>query len=510
MDKPNIIYIQSDQHTFDIMGCAGDDIVETPNLDKLADSGTLITNAYAASPICVPSRMAAITGLNPSESEVWTNDQILDSAIPTYAHSLGANGYDPVQVGRMHFNGFDQFHGFSERLVGDHGRNHMGSPRDPGTHGELLGTAGPKRISLEESGIGQTAYQVHDEIVSSEAVKYIDNLGKKDNNAPISLSIGLMLPHQPFIASKEDYEKYEGKVGMPKNPAKPLEECHPYIQWWRQRTGSEEVSQDEIKRCRIAYYALVDRMDKIIGDIIDSLERNGFMENTMIVYTSDHGEQLGEHGLWWKQTFYEDSVKVPAIISWPGHIPGKQVLNSVINQYDLIATMLDASGSPELPRSNGKSLLKHLQDPVNNKWDNLAFSEYCMDDSSVHDFSGNLSVGKFNNLDVHAKEGGVQNRMVRKDNFKLIYYHGYDVELFDLDNDPDELNDLAGDNNYLDKKNELLDLVLKDWDPEKIHKRMIVLKSEQMIQIDWARNTDPEDTLRWDLDPLKDSTRLDK
>ena len=92
----------------------------------------------------------------------------------------------------------------------------------------------------------------------------------------------------------------------------------------------------------------------------------------------------------------------------------------------------------------------------------------------------------------------------------MIYYHGYDVELFDLDNDPDELNDLAGDNNYLDKKNELLDLVLKDWDPEKIHKRMIVLKSEQMIQIDWARNTDPEDTLRWDLDPVKDSTRLDK
>ena len=133
-----------------------------------------------------------------------------------------------------------------------------------------------------------------------------------------------------------------------------------------------------------------------------------------------------------------------------------------------------------------------------------------MDDSSVHDFSGNLSVGKFNNLDVHAKEGGVQNRMVRKDNYKLIYYHGYEVELFDLENDPDELNDLSSDNNYLDKKNELLDLVLKNWDPEKIHKRMIVLKGEQKIQQDWAQNTDPEDTLRWDLDPLKDSTRLDK
>ena len=170
-----------------------------------------------------------------------------------------------------------------------------------------------------------------------------------------------------------------------------------------------------------------------------------------------------------------------------------------------MATMLDASNSPELPRSNGKSLLKHLQDPIKNKWNNLAFSEYCMDASSINDFSGNLM-----GTDVHAKEGGVQNRMVRKDNFKLIYYHGYDVELFDLENDPDELNDLSKDNNYLNKKKELLDLVLKNWDPKKIHKRMIVLKGEQKIQQDWARNTDPEDTVRWNLDPAKDSTRLDK
>ena len=505
MKKPNLIYIQSDQHNPAIMGCAGDPIIDTPNLDKLANRGTIIQNAYAASPICVPSRMAAITGLKPHQSEVWTNDQILNSAIPTYAHSLGVNGYKPVQVGRMHFNGIDQYHGFSERLVGDHGHNHLGSSRNPGTHGELSGTAGPNRISLKASGIGQTAYQVHDEIVTAETVKYIDDLGnKKIDNQPISLSIGLMLPHQPFIASKEDYEKYEKKVGMPKIPPTLLDECHPYIKWWRQRTGIEEVTEEEIVRCRIAYYALVDRMDKIIGSILDSLERNGLMENTMIVYTSDHGEQLGEHGLWWKQTFYENSVKVPAIISWPGHLPEGQVLNSVVNQYDLIATMLDASNSPKLPRSNGKSLLEHLKDPKNSEWENIAFSEYCMDDSSVNDFSGNL-MGN----DVHAKEGGVQNRMVRKDNYKLIYYHGYEAQLFDLDSDPDELNDLSNNNDYLDKKNELLELLLKDWDPEKIHKRMIVLKDEQKIQQGWARNTNPDDTLRWELDPIKDSTRLD-
>ena len=110
--------------------------------------------------------------------------------------------------------------------------------------------------------------------------------------------------------------------------------------------------------------------------------------------------------------------------------------------------------------------------------------------------------------DVHAKDGGVQNRMIRKDNYKLIYYHGYEPQLFDLSNDPDELNDLSSNNNFLDKKTELLELLLKDWDPEKIHKDMIVLKGEQKIQQDWAKNTDPDDTLRWNLDPAKDSTKL--
>ena len=506
MDKPNIIYIQSDQHNPAVTGCYGDPVVETPNLDKLARNGTVITGAYCASPICVPSRMSAITGRYPHENKVWTNDQILDSAIPTYAHSLGANGYNPVQIGRMHFNGIDQYHGFSERLVGDHSRNYNGSPRPPGTHGDLNGTAGPSRFSLENSGTGQTAYEIHDEVVAETAVEYINDLGKTPakERKPISLSIGLMLPHQPFIARKKDYEKYEGKVGLPKVPAEALEDCHPYIKWWRERTGIEQVTDEEIMRCRIAYWALVDRMDNLIGQILNALEVNGFMENTMVVYTSDHGEQVGEHGLWWKQTFYENASRVPAIISWPGHILGGQVLDNVINQFDLIATMLDASGSPKLPRSNGRSLLKLLKDPRNTDWENLAFSEYCMDDADYFSTSSNLG-----GLDIHAMSGGVQNRMIRYNEYKLNYYNGFEPQLFNLKEDPDELNDLAKDKSHENIRKDLTNKVLENWDPNEIAEKMRVLRRETEIKKDWGTKIDPDDSLRWDLDPLKDSTRLD-
>ena len=245
-------------------------------------------------------------------------------------------------------------------------------------------------------------------------------------------------------------------------------------------------------------------MDKMIGEIINLLSDKDLLENTIIVYTSDHGEQLGENGLWWKQTFYENSVKVPAIISWPKELPMGQNLNSVINQYDLISTILDATGSKNLPRSNGRSLLKHIKDPQSNHWENIVFSEYCMDDSNFESISGNLG-----GEDIHAKEGGVQNRMIRMNNWKLIFYNGYQSELYNLETDPFEQHDLSHKDKYLNIKNKLEKLVLSNLHPDQISKRMRILKQEQIIQIEWAKNTDPNDTLRWDLDPEKDSTRLD-
>ena len=498
-DQPNIIWIQSDQHNPAVIGAYGDTVVETPNLDKLASNGTIITGAYCASPICVPSRAAAITGRFPHETQVWTNDQVLSSAIPTYAHSLGSVGYKPVQIGRMHFNGIDQYHGFSERIVGDHSPNYPGSPRNV-DHGILNGTAGPSRISLRKSGRGQNAYEVHDEEVAAATSDYINKLGKDklsgEFEGPVAISVGLMLPHQPFVARKKDYDRYIGRVALPKIPPEPLDQCHPYIRWWRQRTGIEIVSEEEIIRARTAYWALCDRTDHLLGTILSSLEINGFLDNAIVVYTSDHGEQVGERGLWWKQTFYEHSSRVPAIISWPDTLPKGQILDNVINQFDMTTTVLEAAGAPTLPRSHGRSLLNMIKNGGND-WDNTAFSEYCMNDSDFgRSYSPNLGAE-----DIHAKPGGVQNRMIRHENWKLNYYHGYQPELFDLQEDPDEVNDLSADSSTKGIKSELLDRLLYGWNPEWIQSQMRTLKEEQTIMENWAHNVDPADELRWNLDP---------
>ena len=501
--RPNIVYIQSDQHNPRVIGAYGDDIVDTPNLDRLAADGAIFTAAYCGSPICVPSRTSFITGRYPHETEVWTNDQILSSALPTYAHSLGAAGYDPVQIGRMHFNGMDQLHGFSRRYVGDHSPNYPGSP-NPVDHGELHGTAGPARVSLVASGRGQSAYEVHDEYVTQSAVDYINNKGitKRSgmDDEPLCLSIGLMLPHQPFVARAADYDKYEGRVGMPKVPAEPISECHPYIQWWRERTGIVEVSEEEMMRSRIAYWALCDRTDQLIGQILGALESNGFMDNTIIIYSSDHGEQVGEHGLWWKQTFYEDSALVPAIVYWPERIKSGSVIDRPIDQFDLAATMLEAAGAQPLPQSHGMSVIDLANDPENTEWKDAVFSEYCMNDSSA----GSGTSANLGGADVHARPGGVQNRMVRMGDWKLNYYNGFEPQLFNLVEDPQELDDRAGDPSCKAIRDEMTHRVLDGWNPENVRERMQILRREQELMEQWAKNVDPPESLRWDLRPEMD------
>lgn len=175
-DQPNLLYIHTDQHSPCVTGCYGDPLVETPNLDQLAADGALFDNVYCASPICVPSRMSMLSGRHPYQNEVWTNEHILDSGIPTLAHAMGAAGYQPVLAGRMHSLGPDQLHGYAERLIGDHSPNYVGSVGPD--RGVLNGTAGPHRISLQRGGPGQSAYQVHDEYVTLAAVDYLNRMGR--------------------------------------------------------------------------------------------------------------------------------------------------------------------------------------------------------------------------------------------------------------------------------------------------------------------------------------------
>jgi choline-sulfatase len=489
--RPNLLYIHSDQHSPHVTGCYGDPLVETPNLDRLAANGVLFENVYCTSPICVPSRMSMLSGRHPYQNEVWTNEHILDSAIPTLAHSMGAAGYNPVLVGRMHSMGPDQLHGYAERRVGDHSPNHIGSARGV-DRGILNGTAGPHRISLQRSGPGQSAYQVHDEEVVASTVDVLNRLGVQQragiDDKPFSLSVGLMLPHPPYVARQEDYERYRDQMTLPKKPAPFDQVSHPHLRWWRSHTEIEAVSDEEILRSRAAYWGLVYRTDVMIGQILQALEVNDLAENTLIVYTSDHGDMEGEHGLWWKHVFYEESARVPLILSWPGRIPAGQRCERVVSALDVTATLLDALDAPALPHSPGRSLLP-LVDGREERvtWDDVAFSEYCTDQFGP-------------------PEGAFQ-RMIRQDEWKLIYYHGQPSQLFNLAEDPNELVDRVDDPGCQAIRAELTARVLDGWEPEMIIRRMDDLRADNAVLRDWARNVRPPEQHLWNLRP--EMNRLD-
>ena len=482
LGQPNLLYIHSDQHSPHVTGCYGDDLVDTPNLDRLAANGVVFENAYCCSPICVPSRMSMLSGQHPFQNEVWTNEHALESRIPTIAHAMGAAGYQPELVGRMHALGPDQLHGYAARFVGDHGANH---PGNPGPDRGILGvTAGPHHLSLKRSGPGQSGYQVHDEEVTAVTIDRLNRFGVQKRagllKQPFSLSVGFILPHPPYVARQEDYDLYADRIGLPRKAAPAPEDQHPFLRWWRQSTGIEVMDEEEVRRARTAYAGLVYRTDAMIGQILSALVENGLDENTLIIYTSDHGDMQGEHGLFWKHVFYEESVRVPLIVSWPGRIPENQRCERVVSAVDVAATMLDALEAPALPNAAGRSFLSQIDGgSAAAAWEDLAFSEYCTD--------------KFG-----PPEGAYQ-RMVRREEWKYIYYHEMPPQLFNLKEDPEELVDRSEDPGCQSVLQALHNEVLRDWDPEQVRRKMAQKRADEPILVDWARNTGPEERYRWPM-----------
>lgn len=479
MTRPNILLLFSDQHA-QLAGCYGDAVVRTPNLDRLAREGMVFDNAYCPSPICLPSRMSFLTAREPHRQECWTNVDILPSGIPTFAHALGAAGYDTTLVGRLHSVGPDQHRGYGKRLVGDHSTNWIGGK--PHDLGPLDKANDPWRQSLVASGPGASAYEAHDHDVTDAAVSTIADLGARQaagDATPFALTVGWLLPHAPYVCDPELYASYEGKVPPPAIPV-PADE-HPHYAWWRTNRSIATATGTEITRARTAYYGLVTTLDAMIGRVLAALDAAGLAENTLVLYTSDHGEHLGNRGLWWKSTLYDEAAKVPLILRWPGHIEPAARREAIVNLTDLTATMLDIAGAPALPNSQGRSFARVLTD-ASASWHDETVCEYVNDG-------------------IPAWSGGrlVISRMLRRGRYKLIYHRDHRAQLFDLEADPQERHDLAGKPEFRELETAMRIRLLADWDPEAIARRVEDHKAEHALLAAWARRAQPAEILRWHM-----------
>lgn len=473
--RPNIVLVMTDQHAARVLGASGDRYAQTPALDALAARGTRFENCYCPSPLCVPSRMAFLTGLEPHVSGVLGNDDYLRSDIPTIAHAMGAAGYECRLIGRMHFYGPDQHHGFASRPIGDIGPSWPGSGApDIGPLTSARGNRGPE---LEGSGRGETSYQAYDHAVTDHAEREINDLIRQRDSTgrPFFALVSLFCPHPPYIAQPEDYNSVV-QAGVPPVRLPPPAHRHPALAEWAAAGGVDAVSASAIGKSRAAYYALVRMIDRLAGRVLATIADR---TDTVAIYTSDHGEALGERGLWWKSTFHEESVKVPLIISGDGF--GQAAVDQrVTSLMDLSATLLGLSHAPNLPGHTGRDLR-----------DGATWPDQCM--SSYY---GGL---------MNIRTTNVRHRMIRQGRYKLCWYDGHDPQLFDLWQDPDELNDIAG------QETEILATLTQDvlagWSPDVIRRTQQVSQARTNLIRDWVARCTPDEPTRWH-DPNPERNKL--
>jgi len=464
--RPNILVIMTDQHSKHFLGCYGNRIVRTPHLDRLASEGMRMTSAYCAAPVCVPSRMSFMTGRTPSRNRVWSNSCILASGIPTWAHVLGAAGYETSLIGRMHFVGPDQRHGFENRPIGEPSASQPGADvqcTDPGQRAQrhYHGGSGQSRACVTQAGRGKTTYQYFDEQRIPVACEYLRQRAK-DAKRPFAAVLGLTLPHCPFIAPKELYDYYAQHVDVPPiEPGQP-----PTIRRFRQQRGilDPPLSQHQVRVARAAYYGMCEYVDSLIGQVLRCLDETGLAANTLVVYTSDHGEMAGDHGCWWKSNYYEGSVGVPLIARLPGTIAPGSVSDAVCSLMDLGPTFAEVAGT-RMSDTDGRSLWSTLRGRHPPTWKNETTSEL----SQV-------------------------SRMIRAGKWKLWVYVDADKlppALFNLEEDPGELNDLGQDPKYAAVREELLKKVYQDWDPELVRRESLRNQRDFATISKWTRAVNP-------------------
>ncbi len=421
--KPNILLIMSDEHNQTVTGCYGNKVVKTPNIDALAASGITFENHYCNSPLCVPSRSSFTAGKYASRVDVWglTNELPSDD-MPSIARSVTAAGYDSYLCGKMHYKETRRY-GFTQ-VGGDFnnypktGRGRRMKPSEIQQHTPLS----PRFTEFHPGDMGSTVK--HDRRVTAGA---LDFLGKRDSEKPFFLLVGYLTPHFPLIVPEPFADEYRDKVPMPDIPEGLIE--HLPTNYKLQRTGFHEtdVPQATVKSGRELYYGLTSWMDNEVGKVVAALRANPkIADNTVIIYTTDHGENMGEKGLWWKNNMYDQASRVPLVISYPKHWKGGQRRSQSSSHVDLVKTVVDIAGGQTPGDWNGESMLPWMAN-ANYKWRDVACVEY---------YAQFIAHGLV---------------MYRTGKWKYVY-HGkpaadmpVELELFDMQADPKELHNLAAD-----------------------------------------------------------------
>ncbi len=420
--KPNILFIMADQLAASALPFHGHALTQTPNLSRLAAEGVVFENAYSTSPLCAPARATVMNGLLGSRTGVYDNAAEFPSAIPTWAHYLRAEGYRTCLSGKMHFVGPDQLHGLEERLTTDIYPADFGWTPDWRLKQERIDWWYHNMTSVLQPGIAEITNQLEfDDDVAFQAVRKIYDHARFDADKPLALMTSFTHPHDPYAARKKFWDIYDdATIDLPKIPAMKRGDLDPHSQRLYDVSAMDDyvVKEADIRAARHGYYANISYVDSLIGQLIDALEASNMLDNTIIVFTSDHGDFLGERGLWYKMSFLEPSAHVPMLIWSPSRFKARRVKEPV-SLADILPTLAELGGTKTLARkTDGRSLVPLLNGRPEHA-EATAWGEYLAEGTIAPMY------------------------MLRRGNWKFIHTPTDPDQLFNLVDDPNELKNLA-------------------------------------------------------------------
>lgn len=456
MKPANSLVILSDEHNKRVTGCYGHPMIRTPNLDRLAAQGTRFTSAYTNCPICVPARASFATGQYVHKVRCWDNAIAYDGRIPSWGHRLMENGHRVTSIGKLHYLDSDaRRNGFDEEILPLHIVNGVGDLlgliRD-----ELPVRPGSKRLG-PEAGPGESEYTRYDREIAAATRQWLENEAPKYRDKPWVLYVGFVSPHFPLIAPAQFYDLYpQNDVPWPLMYDHAERPRHPFTDAMRRcLCFDDEFDAPMVRRAIAAYFGLVSFLDDNIGKILAALEATGLAPDTRVIYSSDHGDNLGTRGMWGKSTMYEESAGIPLIMAGPD-VPKGNVCDVPVTLVDTFQTLIEGAGDRIDGRDShlpGHSLLDMAQGYVPRR---TILSEY------------------------HAAGALCGSYMTRHGKYKYIHYVGLPPMLFDLDADPVERNDLGRDPNYTAVIKECEAALRRVVDPEAVDK---LAKADQAAKI---------------------------
>lgn len=452
-DRPNILWLCTDQQRFDTIRALGNGKINTPNIDRLCEDGVAYTRAYCQSPVCSPSRASFLTGRYPRTTRCRQNGQQIPPDEILLPKMFADAGYRCGLAGKLHLascseqkvekrtdDGYHDFH-WSHHPQPDWGEANAYQAwlHRQGKTWEELYNQPPSGSDYWKNGMPTEYNQTH--WCAEEAISFL----QENKDRPWFFSFNCFAPHHPFDPPREFLENYHpAEMPLPKQREGELADKPTFQQldseWAHNSPGefhSGAMSDDDKREVCAAYYAMCEHIDYELGRILDALEESGQAENSIVIFMSDHGEMLGDHGIYFKGPhFYEEALRVPLIMRWPGHFPAGRKVDGLVELVDLAPTLLEAAGI-EIPESRlqGKSLMPVLTGTQEGTNRDSVFCEYY--NSWTH--------------------GDAYGTMLRTEKEKIVVYHGTGQgEFYDLVRDPDEFDNRFNDTEYADRVRDMM------------------------------------------------------